>query len=106
MKERTFHIMEILEGKDDEYFKEPCEFSDVKKTDTRNRLILRKRAFEEIISTGLPYEEIRGSFHITMPDGNILIYYPQARKWRIKGIGKYYKSVTVEKALHKFREHG
>jgi hypothetical protein len=61
--------------------------------------IRKSKAVEDIISSGYPCKEINGSIYITMPDNRVMIYYPQARKWRVKGKGKYYKAFGAKQAI-------
>lgn len=62
----------------------------------------REKAEDQIIDSGLIYQEINGSFHITMPNGTIIVYYPQARKWRVTGKGVYYFAPTAKYAIETF----
>lgn len=65
----------------------------------------RSKALEDVISIGLSAVEINGSIHITMPDDRIIIYYPQARKWRLKGKAKYYKCWNVKGAITTYKKN-
>ena len=71
----------------------------------RDKLHRKSKALEEAMSVGLPCIEVNGSIHITMPDGKTLIYYPQARKWRVKGKGRYYKTFGIKQAVGTYKKN-